>query len=117
PDALLEAGPLVISNAGELRLTGLSASALLERGAEAVIVTHGPDGVTVITAHAELPIAGENAGPVVDSTGAGDAFCGALAALLAEDLDLPTAARMANAGPGSGVGGAGGWGGLGRCQV
>jgi ribokinase len=53
--------------------------------------------VAVVTAEGELSIAGGNAGPVVDSTGAGDAFCGALAALLAEGLDLPGAASMANA--------------------
>jgi ribokinase len=97
PDALLEIGPLVIVNADELREAGPSARALLERGAEAVIVTRGPDGATVITADSALSIAGQGAGPVVDSTGAGDAFCGALAALIAEDRDLPNAARIANA--------------------
>jgi ribokinase len=44
-----------------------------------------------------MSIAGEDAGEVVDSTGAGDAFCGALAAFLAEGLDLADAARKANA--------------------
>lgn len=107
PDALLETGPLVILNAHELREVGLPASALLKRGAGAVIVTRGPDGAALITADGELSIAGQHAGPAVDSTGAGDAFCGALAALLAEKLDLPTAARMANAAAALSVGRAG----------
>jgi ribokinase len=96
PDALLETAPLIIVNAGELRALGSEAT-LIGRGADAVIVTRGPDGAAVVTPDGGLSIVGENVGPVVDATGAGDAFCGALAALLAEGLDLPEAAKMANA--------------------
>jgi ribokinase len=35
-----------------------------------------------------------NAGPVVETTGAGDAFCGGFAAALAEDLPLLDAVRF-----------------------
>jgi ribokinase len=97
PDALLRCKPLIVVNADEMREVGPSAAALLERGAEAVIVTRGREGAAVITADDERSIAGEDAGPVVDATGAGDSFCGALAALLAEELELEPAARMANA--------------------
>jgi len=97
PDPLLRCKPLIVVNADELREVGPSAGALVERGAEAVIVTRGREGAAVITADGEVSIAGEDAGPVVDATGAGDAFCGALAALLAEGLELGLAARMANA--------------------
>ena len=97
PDALLRCKPLIVVNADELREFGPSAAALLERGAEAVIVTRGREGAAVITADGERSIAGMNAGPVIDATGAGDSFCGALAALLAEGLELEPAAVMANA--------------------
>jgi len=97
PDALLRCKPLIVVNADELREFGPSATALLERGAEAVIVTRGREGAAVITADGERSIAGMNAGPVIDATGAGDSFCGALAALLAEGLELEPAAVMANA--------------------
>jgi ribokinase len=96
PDELMSTEPLIIANREELRAVG-SAAGLLERGAQAVIVTRGSGGAAVITAHGELSIAGVDPGSVVDSTGAGDAFCSALAALLAEGLDLPGAARTANA--------------------
>ena len=112
PDALLQTGPLIVVNEEELRAVGGSARALVERGADAVIVTRGADGALVITAGGELSIAGENAGPVVDSTGAGDALCGALAALLAENLELPEAARMANVGAALSVRKAGARGGM-----
>lgn len=112
PDALLQKGPLVIVNEEELRAIGASAPALLERGADAVIVTRGADGASVLTADGELWIAGEDAGPMVDSTGAGDAFCGGLAALLAENMELPEAARMANAAAALSVRRAGARGGL-----
>jgi ribokinase len=35
-----------------------------------------------------------NAGPVVETTGAGDAFCGGFAAALAEDIPLVDAVRF-----------------------
>jgi len=97
PDALLQCKLLIVVNADELREVGPSADTLLERGAEAVIVTRGREGAAVITADGERSVAGEDAGPVIDATGAGDSFCGALAALLAEGLELEPAALMANA--------------------
>jgi ribokinase len=112
PDALLQTRPLLIVNEEELRGLGASAVALLERGTDAVIVTRGADGVSVLTADGELSIAGEDAGPVVDSTGAGDAFCGGLAALLAENMGLPEALRIANAAAALSVGRAGARGGM-----
>ena len=97
PDALLQCKLLIVVNADELREVGPSADTLLERGAEAVIVTRGREGAAVITADGERSVAGEDGGPVIDATGAGDSFCGALAALLAEGLELEPAALMANA--------------------
>jgi len=96
-DAFFRSRPLIVVNADELREVGPSATALLERGAEAVIVTRGHQGAAIVTTGGELSIGGEDAGPVVDATGAGDSFCGALAALIAQGLELVPAARMANA--------------------
>ena len=112
PDALLATGPLISVNADELRGVGLSATALLERGARCVIVTRGAEGASAVTPDGEISIPGERAGTVVDATGAGDTFSGALAALLADGLELADAARMANAAAGLSVRRAGARGGM-----
>lgn len=72
------------------------ASALLTLGPARVILTLGGDGVVAATRDRTttlpaFPVA------VVDTTGAGDTFCGALAAALAEDLPEPDALRLASA--------------------
>ena len=102
PDALLATGPLISVNADELRMVGPSATALLERGALGVVVTRG----------GEISLPGERVDTVVDATGAGDTFSGALAALLADGLELAQAARMANAAAGLSVRRAGARGGM-----
>jgi len=112
PEALFQSLLLIVVNEDELREVGPSAATLLERGAEAVIVTRGREGAVLITADGELSIAGEQPGLVVDATGAGDSFCGALAALLADGLALEPAARMANAAAALSVGRAGARGGM-----
>lgn len=60
-----------------------------------VVVTLGADGVLLIDGDRARHIPGE---PVeaVDTTGAGDAFCGALASALAAEVDLDTAVKRAN---------------------
>jgi ribokinase len=73
-----------------------AARILLKQGAGAAIVHAGHEGNLLLTPELEhwLP---HVTVPVVDSTGAGDAFVGALAAQLAEGDDLVTAAIIANA--------------------
>jgi ribokinase len=73
-----------------------AAATLHRRGAGAVLVTLGGNGVLVLDdAGAEHLSALEV--PVVDTTGAGDAFIGGLAVFLAEGLSLRAAAELANA--------------------
>eukprot|EP00978_Attheya_sp_CCMP212_P026480 scaffold87167_cov56-Attheya_sp.AAC.9 len=82
------------------------ARSLLAKGVgTAVVVTLGSRGamivaksgsdsttVTLVDAPSELPCRKD---PVVDTIGAGDAFCGALATYLSSGLDLVEASRMA----------------------
>lgn len=71
------------------------ARALLKRGPGAVIVTLGERGAHVVTERDSflVPAPGVR---VVDETGAGDAFNGALAVALCEGEPLATAVRFAN---------------------
>jgi len=110
PDELLRLVDVLTPNESEAaRLTGGrvdteqdvrdAAQALLRRGCGSVVITLAargafyasatrPDGV-LVAPHAIEPAA------VVDPTGAGDAFCGALAAALARGADVDEALRDA----------------------
>ena len=79
-----------------------AAGTLLDRGVEAAIVTRGAEGVLVATREAHTVIPGF-AVEAVDTTAAGDTFAGALAARLAEGVDLVEASRFANAAAGVAV--------------
>lgn len=70
------------------------AAALLERGPRSVVVTLGPDGAVLATAAGVLRVPSPRV-HAVDSTGAGDAFTGALAWRLATGDPLPDAVRFA----------------------
>ena len=72
-----------------------AARALRERGVDAVIVTLGARGV-VWSGDDETHLSAHQV-EVVDTTAAGDAFCGALAAHLANGYTLGDALRFANA--------------------
>ena len=93
PGELLPLADVVIPNEHEVELLG-GAAALLERGARAVVVTRGAAGADVVTPTGTTHVAPYPVAPV-DSTGAGDAFCGSLCARLASGDDLLTAARWA----------------------
>jgi ribokinase len=113
PDAPLDFLGLVdylIPNAGEAerlsgvatsdpRAAGRAAAALRERGAGTVIVTLGEAGAVACNAQGvqyvpALPVT------VVDTTAAGDAFTGGLAAALGEGRDVPAALTFASAAAG-----------------
>lgn len=108
PDEMLSLCDLVTPNESEAALlTGRSvagpadaeaaAAALRARGAGAVIVTLGEDGALYHDGNTVLHIPALNAGPVVETTGAGDAFNGGLAAALAEGQPIDRALRVATA--------------------
>jgi ribokinase len=94
-DLILGCDPLVVVNAHEALQLGLESS-------DRVIVTLGGAGVQVgPTRVGAFPT------EVVDPTGAGDAFCAALAIALAEGAEILDAARFASAAGACAVGVAG----------
>lgn len=72
-----------------------AAATLRQRGVTSVLITLGERGVYIDSDAFQGIIPAFNAGPVVDTIGAGDAFNGALAAALAAGQSLPDAARRA----------------------
>ena len=93
PDAVLDAGPLLTPNAAEARELG-GAEALAARTRAPVLFTLGADGVLLLDGGASRRLPAP-AVDTVDTTGAGDAFNGALAAELAAGRDVEDAVRTA----------------------
>jgi ribokinase len=95
PAELVAACDVIVPNEHEVELLG-GPAALLSLGCGAVVVTRGGAGVDIHTSagSAHTPAFEVD---VVDTTGAGDAFCGALAARLAAGDELPDAVRWAAA--------------------
>lgn len=71
-----------------------AAAKLLARGAGAVVVTLGEKGALLADAGGSLHVPVVSAGPVVETTGAGDAFNGGFAVALARGLPPPEAVRF-----------------------
>lgn len=100
PAALLDATDLLIVNEGELALlsgesSGVSAG-LAKLGVPGVVVTLGARGC-VARIDGELHVQPAFAVQAVDTTAAGDTFCGALAARLAQGDGIGDALRYASA--------------------
>jgi ribokinase len=72
-----------------------AAIALLNRGVRNVILTLGAQGVLIKNHSLTHHVPAIDAGPVVETTGAGDAFNGGLATALAEGLNLIESTRFA----------------------
>jgi ribokinase len=68
--------------------------ALLDRGVGCAVLTLGARGVLVCEPAGATAIPAFDAGPAIDTTGAGDAFAGALASALAERRPILEAARF-----------------------
>lgn len=107
PDRLLQGINYLIVNESEATLLSevsirtkndamMAAQRLRQRGIQTAIITLGNQGViwSSSTGEGHLPAYEVD---VVDSTAAGDAFCGGFAAYLAEGMPLETALKFANA--------------------
>lgn len=85
---------LPVTNLDEARAAG---DAFLARGVGCALITLGSQGALLHSASESVLIAPFNAGPVLETTGAGDAFNGGFAAALAEGATPRVAARFAAA--------------------
>ena len=96
-------GPILTPNEHELVVaigndeTASALDELAARHAGPIIVTQGPAGALLAHGERRERFAGYTAPEVVDTTGAGDTFCGVLAAWLAGGAALPAAIHAANA--------------------
>ena len=95
PVELIAACNVMVPNQHELEQLG-GIQHLRDAGCEIVVTTLGGAGVDVHTGAGVTHIPAFEV-PVVDTTGAGDAFCGALAARLAAGDEVLDAARWATA--------------------
>lgn len=102
PDDLLDLVDYLIVNEHEACLVAalddlVTASARLAARVARLVVTLGSDGSALYDGGVEIARIPARRVPVVDTTGAGDTFCGALAAALAGGSDFESAARFATA--------------------
>jgi ribokinase len=104
-DAMLALCDYITPNESEAEsLTGMpvvtvqdairAADALMGRGAGAVIITLGANGALYRDATRSVHVPVISAGPVVETTGAGDAFNGGFAVALSEGRDVTSAVRF-----------------------
>lgn len=105
PDAIYPLCDYIVPNETEAAaLTGLSVAtladarrvgdALLAKGARNALITLGERGALLHNARTSIEIPAFAAGPVVETTGAGDAFVGGFAAAVARGTDPIEAARF-----------------------
>lgn len=108
PDGMLALCDYVTPNESEAEgLTGLpvtnpdealaAAKALIARGAGAAVITLGGQGALYHDGQQTVHVPVFNAGPVVETTGAGDAFTGGFAAALAGGMAPVDAVRFGSA--------------------
>jgi ribokinase len=115
---MLRLGPILTPNEHELvvaignEVTGSALDELAARHAGPIVVTQGPAGALLAEGDRRERFPGFAAPAVVDTTGAGDAFNGVLAAWMAEGASLDDAIRAANAAGALSVAAAGARGGL-----
>ncbi|MBF0363780.1 MAG: ribokinase [Oligoflexia bacterium] len=81
----------------------LAANRFLELGVKNVVITLGAQGALVKNSKVTIHVPSFNAGPVLETTGAGDAFNGAFAVALSEGMDIVQATRFGCAAAGISV--------------
>jgi ribokinase len=89
-----EAAALVGRAVSSVEDADRAAEVLLARGAGSVVITLGAQGAFVKTRALSRHVPAVTAGPVVDTTGAGDAFNGGFAVALAEGRDIVAATEF-----------------------
>ena len=100
---VLALGPILTPNEHELVVaigndeTGPALDELAARHSGPIVVTQGPAGALLADGDRRERFPGYPASEVVDTTGAGDAFCGVLAAWMTGGASLPEAIIAANA--------------------
>jgi ribokinase len=115
---VLQLGPILTPNEHELLVAigddnaQAAAASLADRNRGPLIVTQGPAGALLVDGDRSQRFPGFPAPVVVDTTGAGDAFAGVLAAWLAEGQPLDAAIQAANAAGALAVTAAGARGGM-----
>jgi ribokinase len=100
----VEAASLLGAPVSSVEDARLAAREFRTRGAAAAIVTLGERGAVLSSAQQEVHLPAFAVPQVRDTTGAGDAFNGALAVALSERQSLPEAARFASAAAACSVG-------------
>ena len=80
----------------KLEEVSIAARKLMSRPDQTIIVTLGAAGAAVVRRDEAFLVEGKKV-KAVDTVGAGDCFCGALAATLAQGMDLAEAVETANA--------------------
>jgi len=109
PDAVLRADPILVLNERELVVVGDSedpgqaVNNLRAAGVNRIIETRGAAGARLHAPGGGASLASRTSATVVDTTGAGDTFCGVLAAWLTHGADLAEGARAANVAAGLSV--------------
>jgi len=105
PDSIYPFCDYIVPNETEAAtLTGLSVAtlndakrvgdALLAKGAKNALITLGERGALLHNSKSSIEIPAFSVGPVVETTGAGDAFVGGFAAAMARSIDPAEAARF-----------------------
>ena len=89
-----EAGELAGINVDTVDDARRAADILLNKGVGSVVVTLGEQGALLHNKDRSEHVAAFNAGPVVETTGAGDAFNGGMAIGLARGMDPLEAVRF-----------------------